>query len=82
MAQMLDAYRDYFRAIRESYIQPDASFEGALVRTRQAARGARSNREASFGRMRAEPATTARDEGGAHGHVGQFARPDVRHHGA
>jgi hypothetical protein len=32
--------------------------------------------------MRAEPATTARDEGGAHGHVGQFARPDVRHHGA
>ena len=29
MAQMLDAYREYFRAIRESYIQPEASFDDA-----------------------------------------------------
>jgi uncharacterized membrane protein YccC len=57
MAQMLDAYREYFRAIRESYIQPDASFEDALDRARLAARRARSNLEASFDRLRAEPGT-------------------------
>jgi uncharacterized membrane protein YccC len=57
MAQMLDAYREYFRAIRESYIQPEASFEDALDRARLAARRARSNLEASFDRLRAEPGT-------------------------
>ncbi len=59
MAQMLDAYRDYFRAIRESYIQPGASFDEVLDRTRLAARRARSNLEASFDRLRAEPGTPA-----------------------
>jgi uncharacterized membrane protein YccC len=58
MAQMLDAYRAYFRAIRESYIQPEASFEDALDRARLAGRRARSNLEASFDRLRAEPGTT------------------------
>jgi len=58
MAQMLDAYREYFHAIRDSYIQPDASFEDALDRARLAARRARSNLEASFDRVRAEPGTT------------------------
>jgi len=58
MAQMLDAYREYFRVIRESYLQPDASFERALDRARLAARLARSNLEASFDRMRAEPGAT------------------------
>jgi hypothetical protein len=29
MAQMLDAYRNYFRAIRESYLRPDASLASA-----------------------------------------------------
>ena len=58
MAQMLDAYREYFHAIRESYIQPDASYEEALDRARLAARRARSNLEASFDRLRAEPGTT------------------------
>jgi uncharacterized membrane protein YccC len=58
MAQMLDAYRDYFHVIRESYIQPEASFEDALDRARLAARRARSNLEASFDRLHAEPGTT------------------------
>jgi uncharacterized membrane protein YccC len=60
MAQMLDAYREYFRVIRESYIQPEASFEDALDRARLAARLARSNLEASFDRLRTEPGTTPR----------------------
>lgn len=59
MAQMLDAYREYFRVIRESYIQPEESFEDALDRARLAARRARSNLEASFDRLRAEPGTTS-----------------------
>jgi len=59
MAQMLDAYRDYFHVIRESYIQPEASYEDALDRARLAARRARSNLEASFDRLRAEPGATA-----------------------
>jgi uncharacterized membrane protein YccC len=58
MAQMLEAYRAYFRVIRESYILPDASFEDALDRARLAARRARSNLEASYERLRAEPGTT------------------------
>ena len=55
MAQMLDAYREYFHLIREGYIQTGASFEYALDRARLAARRARSNLEASFDRLRAEP---------------------------
>jgi uncharacterized membrane protein YccC len=57
MALMLDAYRDYFRAIRESYVQPEAKFEEQLDRTRTAARRARSNLEASIDRLAAEPGT-------------------------
>ena len=60
MAQLLDAYREYFRVIRESYIQPEGSFEDALDRARLAARRARSNLEASFERLRAEPGTALR----------------------
>jgi uncharacterized membrane protein YccC len=59
MAQMLDAYRAYFHVIRESYIQPEVSFEDGLDQARQAARRARSNLEASFDRLRGEPRTTA-----------------------
>lgn len=57
MAQMLDAYREYFRMIRESYFHPEP-FEDALDRARLAARRARSNLEASFDRLRAEPGTS------------------------
>jgi uncharacterized membrane protein YccC len=59
MAQMLDAYRLYFRAIRESYLALDKSFAHELDRTRFAARRARSNIEASVDRLTAEPGISA-----------------------
>jgi uncharacterized membrane protein YccC len=55
MAQLLDAYRQYFRAIRESYLALDKYFAQELDRTRLAARRARSNVEASVDRLSAEP---------------------------
>ncbi len=55
MARMLDAYRAYFRAVSQAYLQPGASFEFELNRTRQEARLARSNLEASVDRLSAEP---------------------------
>ncbi len=55
MAQMLDAYRNYFRAIRESYLRPDISLASELDRTRVAGRLARSNLEASIDLSSAEP---------------------------
>ena len=55
MAQMLDAHRAYFRAIRESYQNPDQPLERRLDRVRFAARRARSNFEASVDRISAEP---------------------------
>ena len=55
MAQMLDAYREYFRAIRESYLNPDEPLARELDRARFAARRARSNFEASVDRLSAEP---------------------------
>ncbi len=58
IAQMLDAYRQYFRTIRESYMKPETPFEHELDRTRGAARLARSNLEASFDRLVAEPGTS------------------------
>ncbi len=57
MAEMLDAYRQYFHLIRESYFHPEGQFANALDRARVAARRARSNLEASFERLRAEPET-------------------------
>lgn len=59
MAQMLDAYRHYFRAVREGYVQPDAPFAHELDRARVAARLARSNLKASFDRFSAEPGASA-----------------------
>ena len=60
MAQMLDAYRAYFHAIRESYIQARSVRRRRLwIGRGMAARRARSNLEASFDRLRAEPGTTA-----------------------
>src|SRR5579872_4197952 len=44
MARMLEAYRQYFRTIRESYEHPDAKSEAARDRVRVAARLARSDR--------------------------------------
>ena len=58
LAKLLDAYRDYFHAIRLSYIHTDQSFEQELDRARLSARLARSNLEASADRLIAEPKTT------------------------
>jgi uncharacterized membrane protein YccC len=55
MADMLDAYRNYFRVIRESYLQPDGSFAQALDSARLAGRLARANLEASVDRLSSEP---------------------------
>jgi uncharacterized membrane protein YccC len=60
LAGMLDAYRGYFGAVRDAYLEPDRDFGSALDRTRLAARLARSNLEASVTRLRSEPGTAAR----------------------
>ncbi len=59
MAQMLDAYRKYFRAIRESYASPDQPLAQELDHARVAGRRARSNFEASVDRLSAEPGVSA-----------------------
>src|SRR5262249_56856754 len=59
LAQLLDAYRNYFRAVRESYLRPETSFAAELDRTRLAGRLARYNLEASIHRLSAEPGVSA-----------------------
>ena len=58
LAQLLEAYRDYFRTVRDAYLQPgierDPEFAARLDRVRQAGRLARSNTEASVERFRIE----------------------------
>jgi uncharacterized membrane protein YccC len=54
VARLLDAYRDYFRVISQAYLKPDAP-PPELDSTRQAARLARSNLEASVDRLSTEP---------------------------
>jgi uncharacterized membrane protein YccC len=55
LARMLDAYRAYFEAVRDAYLEPQTSFAARLDRVRLAARLARSNLEASVARFRGEP---------------------------
>jgi uncharacterized membrane protein YccC len=55
LAGMFDAYRDYFRAVAQSYIQRADALGAEIDGARQAARLARSNAEASAARLRAEP---------------------------
>ena len=59
MGQMLDAYREYFHAIRDSYQNPGQPLDRRLDRVRFAARRARSNFEASVDRLSAEPGLSA-----------------------
>jgi uncharacterized membrane protein YccC len=59
LAQLLDAYRAYFHAIRECYLAPETCQATELDRTRVAGRLARSNLEASIDRSSAEPGSTA-----------------------
>lgn len=54
VARLLDAYRDYFRTICTAYLKPDAP-PPEVDSARQAGRLARSNLEASVGRLSAEP---------------------------
>ena len=67
IAQMLDAYREYFHALTQEYVN-SASAAGVQARLnesrdldekRLATRRARSNLEASIDRVSAEPGTTA-----------------------
>ena len=55
LAQLLDYYRMYFRAIRDRSLQPDGSAVTDLDALRLASRLARSNLEASMERLAAEP---------------------------
>jgi len=58
LARMLDAYREYFHLVRESYTAPEKSFTHELDSARLAGRLARSNLEASVDRLLAEPGTS------------------------
>jgi len=55
LANLLDAYRAYFQAVRDAYLHPGEDLAGRLDRVRLAARLARSNLEASLDRLSAEP---------------------------
>jgi uncharacterized membrane protein YccC len=55
LADMFEAYRLYFQAVRDAYLNPEDHFDIRLDHARLAARLARSNAEASITRLAAEP---------------------------
>lgn len=59
LAQMLDAYREYFHALADAYRRNENTASRELDRTRVGSRVARSNLEAALDRLSAEPGTTA-----------------------
>src|SRR5229473_5524756 len=59
IAEMLDAYREYFHSLAESYARGETNRESELDRVRMNARLARTNLEASIDRLTAEPGTRA-----------------------
>jgi uncharacterized membrane protein YccC len=63
LARLFDAYRAYFQAIRDAYVEPgresDPAFVSRLDRVRQAGRLARTTLEASVARLRSEPGVPA-----------------------
>jgi len=59
IAEMLDAYREYFHSVAESYVGNATSSARELDRVRLGTRVARTNLEASIDRLGAEPGTTA-----------------------
>jgi len=61
IAELLDAYRVYFRNLAESYTRNETDSEGKLESVRLDARLARTNLEASIERLRAEPGTSAEE---------------------
>ena len=58
MAAMLGAYREYFSAVANSYIENEMGNRLAIERPRQNARTARTNLEASTEHLAAEPGAT------------------------
>ncbi len=58
LAAMLDAYRDYFRAVRTAFEREDAGASTAIERTRAAGRVARTNLEAAVERLCTEPGSS------------------------
>ncbi|HXN00126.1 MAG TPA: FUSC family protein [Candidatus Dormibacteraeota bacterium] len=61
MAQLLDAYREYFHAVTQALFHPSTENMAELERTRLESRRARSNLEASLERLRTEPGTTLQE---------------------
>jgi uncharacterized membrane protein YccC len=59
IAELLDAYREYFHSVVESYVRNETSSARELDRVRLGTRVARTNLEASIDRLGAEPGTTA-----------------------
>ncbi len=59
LAAMLDAYRAYFQAIAQSYMESNSPASQPLDQRRLGARRERSNLEASLDRLMAEPGVTA-----------------------
>jgi len=59
IAAMLDAYREYFHKLAETYVRNETSSARELDRVRLRARMAHTNLEASIDRLGAEPGTTA-----------------------
>jgi uncharacterized membrane protein YccC len=57
LAELLDAYRQYFQGVCEAFLQPDRPSD--LSRVRQAGRLARTNMEASVARFTSEPGVDA-----------------------
>jgi uncharacterized membrane protein YccC len=55
LAQVLDAYREYFRRVRDAYLHPDENRAHDLDAGRLNARRARTNLEGSVERFRSEP---------------------------
>lgn len=58
LAQLLESYRRYFNALAEARSEGRIAGEAELGSLRMAARLARSNMEASYERLRAEPGTS------------------------
>jgi uncharacterized membrane protein YccC len=55
LADMFDAYRHYFQAVRDAALKPGERFDARLDQARLASRLARSNVEASIARLAGEP---------------------------
>ncbi len=61
IAQMLDAYREYFQGLVECYVRGESGDAEDLNGLRLAARRTRSNLEASMDRLSTEPGTTTEE---------------------